>query len=169
MKILTKSILLLIALFMLTGCPYQSAVPVGDPEQKLMKSLLGKWQKGEEDNNFYVVDKLGKYQYQIEESIFNNELQDFEKAYYQGHITEVKGEKFLSIINQTLDENAGQNYFSIYKLEINSDSEFVLFPVSNYIRENFDESTMLKEFIAQNMHLSFFFGEEETYRKISNP
>lgn len=169
MRILTRAILLLISLFMLTGCPYQSAVPVGDPEKKLMKSLLGKWQKGDEDNNFYLVDKLGKYQYQIEENVFNSELQDFEKAYYQGHITEVNGEKFLSIINQTLDEDGGQNYFSIYKLEINSDSEFVIFPVSNYIRESFDESTELHAFIEKNMHLSFFFGEEESFKKVSNP
>ena len=139
------------------------------PDVKVDKKMYGKWQKDDDSENYYLIEKLGKYQYQIVEHAFNPKDSTWEKGYYQAHITMVNEAPFLSIISQEVGASGEENLFYLYKMVPKNDSEFVLFPLSNYIREEFEDSRDLEAFIAQHMDLSFFYGDEETYSKVEMP
>lgn len=160
----------LLFLFICTACPYESPVPISNKGDKMMESLLGKWQREEDVQNYYIVEKQDDRNYKIIENAFNDETGSYDITLYTGFITEIKGTLFFNIKqfkanNSSEDEIMipGQESYYLYKLVVNDDESFQLFPLSNYIREEFDKSNSLKKFVEQNMELSFFYGEEETF------
>ncbi|UZR94293.1 hypothetical protein [Chondrinema litorale] len=160
----------LVFLFICTACPYESPVPISSKGDKMMESLLGKWQREEDAQNYYIVEKLDDRNYKIIENAFNEDEGTYDITIYTGFITEIKGTPFLNIkqykVSSSSDDEiiiTGRDSYYLYKLNVLDEKTFQLYPLSNYIREEFTKSQSLKKFVEQNMELSFFYGEEETF------
>lgn len=159
-------LLLLLCLF--TACPYQSDVPISEPETAVTEDLLGKWVK-ESDNTeeeypeYFVIEKKSQYIYKIIKYSYDQEDSVYTDTPHDAHISLVKGNEFL---NMHLDEETDMaSGFGLYKLERKKES-FTLFELSNNIDEKFENSKQLEKFVKKYMHLSFFYNTgEETYIK----
>ncbi|MBX2840715.1 MAG: hypothetical protein KTR26_03015 [Flammeovirgaceae bacterium] len=160
MKYIKNLIYISVVLLLCTGCPYKSFVPISAEGDLVDLDLLGKWQKEEEEDIYYIIEKSSDKLYKIVENAYNPEEDAFEITIYEGIMNTLDGEQFLSVYNASTEED--EEYF-LHKIEISDKDHFVLFPVSNYIREEFKTSEELQEFILKNKHLSFFFGTEEGF------
>lgn len=167
----------LIALFILmvcTGCPYESPVPISQQGEAFFDELIGKWQRKEESQNYYLVDALDKKNYKIVENAYNDETESFEVTLYKGHITKIKNNYFFNITQYKANETPAASdeimisaapTFYLYKIDVKDNGTFTLQPLSNYIKEEFEKSKDLESFVEEHMHLSFFYGEEEVFIK----
>ncbi|MEM1135790.1 MAG: hypothetical protein AAGI07_08110 [Bacteroidota bacterium] len=156
----------ILILFFCTACPYESPVPISKKGNKMIKSLVGKWYRAEDKQLFYLIEKADKHNYRIIEHAYNEKTESYDLSIYKGFITELKGVYFLNISQYKANTNEilvqERPTYYLYKLKVTDEKIIQLFPLSNYIREVFSKSEELKKFISQNMHLSFFYGEEET-------
>ncbi|MCH2043579.1 MAG: hypothetical protein MK212_05515 [Saprospiraceae bacterium] len=159
-------LLLLLCLF--TACPYQSEVPISEPQTAVSKDLLGKWIK--ESNNteeefpeYFVIEKKSQYIYKIIKYSYDQEKSAYTETPHDAHISLVEGQEFLNMhLDPDVDMASG---YGLYKLERDKES-FVLFELSSNIDEKFEDSKELTKFIKKYMHLSFFYNSgEETYTK----
>jgi hypothetical protein len=142
------------------GCPYESMVPIDQPNVKVEKANLGSWKNVATESSYeYVVTQDGDYVYEIEEITFGSEGSENTSKFYKGHISDVNGQKFMNLKGQEKDDS-----YMLFKVDMNG-SEVVFSDVTPHIQETFSRSSDLKTFIAEHMHLSFFFGEENTYSK----
>ncbi|WP_020526767.1 hypothetical protein [Flexithrix dorotheae] len=160
MKYLKNLIYILAILLICTGCPYKSLVPISAHGDLVNQDLLGKWKKAEEEEVYYIIEKSSDRKYKIVENAYNPEEDAFEITLYEGTLNNLDGEIFLCVFNSSAEED--EEYY-LHKIEITDKDNFVLFPLSNYIREEFETSEALQEFILKNKHLSFFFGTEEGF------
>lgn len=165
-----QTVLLLAVLLLCAGCPYESAVPLSDPEAPIDRQLLGKWQKEGDEKTTYIVEEKKEKQYQVVEKRYNADEDTWELSLYRAHLTSIEGQHFLNVqpyeTNRRAEENTGNFY--LYKLQRSDSEQVVLLPLSGYIRENFDNSQQLHHFVQQNMQHSFFYGYEEVLRRQNN-
>jgi hypothetical protein len=165
---------LLIAVFILflcTGCPYESQVPISNKGEVFIETLIGKWQRQDEGQNYYLVEKFDTKSYKIAEYAYNEDAETFDISFYKGHITEINDSYFFNVTQYKPNAEASASNeimiaarptYYLYKLEVQDDN-FIMYPLSNYIKEEFEKIGTLKKFIEKNMELSFFYGEEETF------
>lgn len=158
MKYLRLLVLLPLA-FILFGCPYSSSVPITEANEAYPVEILGKWQDADADStSFYEVKKLSETIMQVIENTWNETDESWDKSDYLAHTSDVDGDLFLNV-NQD-----GTYYF--YKIVSVSDTEAELWPLTEYIKEEFTESEALKAFVAEHKDLGFFYGEPVSYIKL---
>ncbi len=136
---------------MLTGCPYESKVPVDSPSVKINTALLGKWEpKSSSSHDTYTVSKKDEFTYIIEKKPENSE-----PTFYDAHLSNVDDDVFLNV-------KSSSNTYFLYKLVLNkSGNKVTLFSVTENIDETFTTSEELKVFIKKHKALSFFYAKEE--------
>lgn len=150
---------------LLAGCPYSSTVPIDEGTAKVPEKLAGKWIKtsdveSENPTYFEIVkdDKTNvtmlKYEYSSSDSIY-------ESTKYHATFSDVSGDVFMNVI-----EDGGSSYY-LYKFSMDeSTGEITTYEVTDYIKETFNSSSELKEFIAKNKSMSYFFTNTvESYVK----
>lgn len=145
-----------IPLFMIAvlmgGCPYQSAVPIDEPSEKINTSLLGNWEKKNTTGSLYKISKQDDYHYRIEKT--GDEKK--EASVYSAFTSTVNGTSFLNMV----DEAQKDGYF-LYKVTINTgNNKITLEEITENIDEKFTTSVELKAFISKNKELSFFYSKE---------
>lgn len=170
---------ILIALFVVilcTGCPYESQVPISKKGQVFIESLIGKWQRQDESQNYYLVEQLDEKSYKIAENAYNEDTESFDITLYKGYISKIDDNYFFNVTQYkpNAEANAGNEImiaakptYYLYKLAV-KDDQFTMYPLSNYIKEEFEKSVTLEKFIEKNMDLSFFYGEEEQFVRLEN-
>jgi len=124
-------------LFVLTGCPYSSEVPLEQATAKIDPVLIGKWVKKSTDENpkFYDVVKLNETLYNFVENEYSSSDKKYNKTEYKGHLTVIGTTKFLNL------EKDGKYYF--HKIEMtNANQSFVLYEVTDNIDETFTSSLL---------------------------
>ena len=174
MKQIRNLLIVLTILLVCTACPYESPVPISKQGDTFLEELVGKWQREEENQNYYLVNALDKKSYKIVENAYNEETESFDVTLYKGYITKIKDSYFFNVTQYKPNEetasadeimiSAAPSYY-LYKIEIVNKGSFKLKPLSNYIKEEFSKSKDLESFVEKNMHLSFFYGEEEVFVK----
>jgi len=158
----TKTILLTLfaALFILTGCPYQSVVPISEPNQKLDKKLMGKWIKESdleaENPEFFEIRKNDndKYKFTIVKFEYQSSDSSYNETNYLTHLTKIEDNVFLN-----MQENGEGDYY-LYKIDLQGD-KFVLYEITDNIDEKFNTSAELYDFVKKYMNLSFFYNKDE--------
>jgi hypothetical protein len=159
-KILNYSILFAI-LFICTACPYESATPIDIPKFPIDENLIGKWEekgkdKSDKGKNFYDMQKLDNQRYSLIENTLNENAETFTQKEFIAYISQVDGQNFLNI-----QAKKKLQTFMLYKIDFSADKkQLTLLPLSEYIREKFNNSKDLREFISTHKHLSFFYGQE---------
>lgn len=150
MKKLLGFTLLASLMFLLTACPYQSNVPIGEANEEVNESFLGEWvnvEQSEEDYPVvYTISYLTDNMYEIVEKTVGSG----DYSTYTMHSTTIRNNMFVNIKPQ------GEDFYYIYKME-KIEGLLVLHEVSDYIDEEFPNSRKFKRFVRRNMNLSFFY------------
>ena len=145
-------------MLVLTACPYKSKVPIGLPEEKIDKNLLGEWISAadlEYDNpTYYIIKKFSKVKYSMTEMSYSSYDSTYTDTKYFIHSTTIGNRTFLNI-----QEQGGGDYHLHYISM--DDDEFELFEVSENVDEQFSTSSELKSFVEKNMEYSFFYTKGE--------
>lgn len=148
-------------LFLLTACPYESAIPITESNAPIDKNFLGKWYKEGEQNQeypseYYEINALGDRLYEIAKNDFNSEDSTYRSETYISHLSKLQkaGEDFW-FLNMKKD---GKYYLHRIILDSNT---FVLYEVTDNIDEQFSKSEELRAFVEKHMNLSFFYNKDE--------
>jgi len=152
--------------FFLTGCPYESTVPIDKPTVKYPASILGKWEPKSSSDDLYIITKKDDYTIIITKT--KKEVKaDGKPEVYEAFLSDVAGTKFLNLYEKQ-EEAEGSTKFYLYKLEIStSGARLTLSEITENVDEKFESAAALKSFIEKNMMHSFFFGkEDEVYIKV---
>lgn len=156
MKRLLHFVLLFGSCFIISGCPYETDVPIDAPSVKIDSGLLGDWVEQDNENVKYSVTRKDDFTYHIEVTA----LEENDHESYLAYASQVNKIMFLNI---SRTESGGHlPGFLIYKIEFKNDQWLTLTEVTDNIDETFSSSQELKKFISKNMSNSYFFGKEET-------
>ncbi len=155
--------ILLLLSFILTGCPYESEVPIDSPQVEVNKNLIGKWieQKDNKENKenpeYLEIKKVGEKKYLIEQ--YSWESHNYKVDKYFMHVSLIGDLQFMNI-----QKEKGTKYY-LYKFLLKGNT-LTFFEITDNIDEKFNDSKELKAFIKKYMNLSFFYSkEEEVYLK----
>ncbi|OQY00291.1 MAG: hypothetical protein B6I20_09045 [Bacteroidetes bacterium 4572_117] len=148
-----------IIIFVLTACPYQSAVPIDEAIVKVDNKVLGKWIKNsdlEKDNpEYFEISAIDKYKYSIVKFEYQSSDSTYKETKYITHFTNIEDYVFMN-----MQENGKDDYY-LHRMDLKG-NEFSLYEVTDNIDEKFTDSKKLKKFIKKNMKLSFFYNKDET-------
>ncbi|HMO32748.1 MAG TPA: hypothetical protein PKE63_00650 [Lacibacter sp.] len=160
MKSFLSLLFLLSAAVLLTGCPYESEVPIDTPSVKYPAGLLGKWEPKSSSDNLMIITKKSDFIFHIVKTKKEAKADDTPEE-YDAYMSDVGGLKFLNLTESKQDEWSTKKYY-LYKMELaTSGARLTLSPVTENIREKFTDSKELKAFIQKHMHLSFFYDKED--------
>ncbi len=162
----TKTILLIGILGLCTACPYESTVPISEAKIPIKKQLIGKWTDAPESNNFIEVKAKSDYLYLIEENVFSRVKKVHEVKKYYAHLSEIDSTLFLNVSpRDSLEKTFTDDSFLLYRLEQVGSDKFKLYPLTKHIKEKFDNSEELRNFIQKYKALSFFYGDVSEFQQ----
>lgn len=155
-KTLAGSLLLAGFLMLFSGCPYSSSVPVDEGTINVPKYLVGEWIKSSDSDSenptVYSVTKTDSKHASMNKIEYSSSDESYDTTVYELTFSDVKGDLFMNAL-----EKDGYSYY-IYRVKYSETSQtFTTEEVTDYITETFNTSEELKQFIAANKHLSFFF------------
>jgi hypothetical protein len=155
MKNLKKLLAVMAVAILFMGCPYSSEIAIDDkPIVKIMPALIGKWEQRSSSDYSYVITKTDEFNYKIEKIT----VKDGKKEVYLGFISDVAGEKFFNI----WEETANPKVYYLYKVDMSGGESMIkMASVTPNIDEKFTSSAELKKFIEKYKGLSFFYEKEE--------
>jgi hypothetical protein len=148
---------------LLTGCPFSSSVPIDEGTVKVSSALAGEWvsvaDTGAENPTYYIISKDDTYKATAKKMEFSSSDSIYNATVYHLTFSDVKGDTFMNAL-----EDGGNTYF-LFKFDFNEKTnEIVTSEVTDYIKETFNSSEELKDFIAKNKLNSYFYtNTTETY------
>jgi hypothetical protein len=150
---------------LLTGCPYSSSVPIDEGSVKVSNELVGQWIKSSdketENPTYFVIAKDDKTHATARKFEYSSSDTKYDTTTYHLTFSDVTGDVFMNAI-----EDGGASY-SLYKFIMDEKTkEVTTYEVTDYIKETFNSSKELKDFISKNKSMSYFFtNTTETYVK----
>jgi hypothetical protein len=148
---------------LLTGCPFSSSVPIDEGSVKVSPALAGEWvsvaDTGAENPTYYIITKDDTYKATAKKMEFSSSDSVYSATVYHLTFSDVKGDTFMNAMED------GGNMYSLFKFSFNEKAdEIVTSEVSDYIKETFNSTDELKDFIAKNKSNSYFYtNTTETY------
>jgi hypothetical protein len=151
---------LLPLLLFLTGCPYNSKIPLSIPKQPVDKALLGEWKNAKEPNDSSV---LKIYEFNANEYalvIIDKTNNDSSVELLRAFLTPV-GDKLL--LNVESFKTRGEFNFCSYTLE---GSTLKIKVVSDIVmKEKYESSKTMAKAFAKKMNDKDFFESELVFTK----
>lgn len=160
-------LILFVTTVFLTACPFESDVPIDEPQVKIDQRLLGKWiidygYLDEDEYPDYVeIVKRNDYTYAISDSSYDSDEGKYMADEYIAHISMVGNASFVNL--KPVDDNI----YYIYRIYIGN-NEFTLDAVTDNIDEYFGSSKDLKAFIQAYKDLSFFYNDSTDYIRLGS-
>lgn len=146
----------------MTGCPYESNVPIDKAQVKVNDSWLGVWEERENASSTYTISNLDGFSYKIIKKS-KTEL-DAEPSVYNAYVSMIGSDTYLNLWE--ISEWNTEPGFYIYKIQVDG-SRMKMIELTENIDEKFTSSADLKAFIEKNSKLSFLFSkDEEEFLKI---
>lgn len=146
----------------MTGCPYESKVPIDKAQVKVNDSWLGIWEERENASSTYTITKLDDYTYKIIKKSKTEE--GSEPTTYNAFVSMIGTDTYLNLWE--ISEWNTEPSFYIYKVQVDG-SRMKMIELSENIDEKFASSAELKSFIEKYSKLSFLYSkEEEEFLKI---
>jgi hypothetical protein len=147
---------LMVAVVLLTGCPYSSSVPVDDGSVKIPAMLEGKWistaDLESENPSYFVITITDKFHALATKLEYSSSDSSYAPTNYELTLSDVDGEIFMNA-----KEQSGSNY-NLYKFSVDeTKNEIYTTELSDYIKETFSSSKELKSFISKNKGNSYFY------------
>ncbi len=144
--------------FVLTACPYQSQVPLGQPNKKVDKNVLGKWVKNsdldKENPEYFEISALDKLKYNIVKFEYQTNDSTYKDTKYVTHFTYIEDLVFMNM------QKDGEGEYYMHRLDMNGD-EFMLYEITDNIDEKFTTPEEFNAFVKKHMKLSFFYNKDE--------
>lgn len=141
---------------LLSGCPYSGSVPIDNGTVMIPDNLSGLWIKPSDRNEdkptTYLIKKTDKFHATASKIEYLDDEAEYDTTMYNLTLSDVSGDIFLN-----LREFGTTTYYYYKFLYDDKSKEVSLSGVSDYIKETFDSSSALKDFIARNKSLSFFY------------
>lgn len=152
---------LLPLLLLLTGCPYNSKIPLSEPKVAIDKTLLGEWKndKAPNDSSLIKIFEFNPYEYSI--VVVDKSDHKTTVDYYRAFITSVAGQKLLNL--ESL-KSKGEFNFCSYAVEENLLTVKVVSDIA--VKEKYISSKTLVNAFAQKIHDKDFFESGLVFRKI---
>ncbi len=158
-KNLIPLFILAVAIFVTTGCPYASKVPIDSPGAKVNQKLFGKWlkasDKDKENPEYFVISEIDPNKYSIVKFEYQTNDSSYKETKYVSHISQIEDISFLNM------QKDGVGDYYLHKIDLGN-NEFTLYEVTDNIDEKFGSSDELKAFVKKYMRLSFFYNKDET-------
>ena len=159
------SVVSLLMVVLLTGCPYSSSVPIDEGTVKIPVELAGQWIVAEENESenptFFVISIDDSYHATAKKMEFSATDSSYMPTIYHLTFSDVDGETFMNA------QEAGINTYNLYKFNFNiKTGEISTSEITDYIKEVFNTSKELKEFISKNKSNSYFYtNTTDNYRR----
>jgi hypothetical protein len=153
----------LAVIVLLTGCPFSSSVPIDEGTVIISSAFKGEWisasDKEAEKPTYFVVALDDKFHATAKKMEYSSSDSSYSQTIYHLTFSDVNGEIFMNAM-----EDGGTTY-NLYKFKFDEQSgEVNTFEVTDYIKETFNTSAELKNFIAKNKSNSYFFtNTSDTY------
>ncbi len=159
----SASIALMAVLVLFSGCPYSSNVPIDEGTVKISPSLSGQWMSTDDQESehptIYVIIINDMFHATAKKMEYSTSDSTYSEIVYHLTLSDVGGDVFMNLKE---DESSTYNIFKFNFDE--KKGEITTSEVTDYIKETFDTSKDLKEFIAKNKSNSYFFtNTTETY------
>ncbi len=152
-----KSLLLLVLplVFLLTGCPYNSKIPLSVPKTPIDRALVGEWKSNEEpnDSSSMKVFEFNSKEYFI--LIVDKSDNKTTVDAYRAYLSPVAGRNLLNLENM---KAKGEFSFCSYTLEGNSLKIKMVSDVS--VKEKYESSKTMKKAFAKKIVMPDFFENE---------
>jgi hypothetical protein len=148
---------------LLTGCPFSSSVPIDEGTVKVSPSLAGEWvsvaDTEAENPTYYIITKDDPYKATAKKMEYSSNDSAYNATVYHLTFSDVKGDTFMNAMED------GGNTYSLFKFSFNEKAdEIITSEITDYIKETFNTSEELKDFIAKNKSNSYFYtNTTETY------
>ncbi|WP_027001827.1 hypothetical protein [Hugenholtzia roseola] len=162
-----KLLFLLFTLFFCTACPYESDVPIDLPKVPTEQRFLGRWRLKSGSKNFFTIDRQDRFRYKIEENAYNATTGVYEKRFYAGHLTYLKGVPFLQVRvleGTEMTAVAPTEVYYLYKVQTLTSQEVELVLLSEK-NPKFNNSIELKNYILRNLLNPNLYEKTEKYIK----
>lgn len=170
---------LTLALILLTGCPYESAVTIDEqPSVKVPGELVSTWEieTSNENADKFIVKKEGDNLMRITKKTSSDD-----GSKYKAFISKVGGVDFMQVyeVNEDWSEKKEKNdkgkevpvkEYYIYRVQYNDDfSKVTLQPLSENITEKFNTPAEFRAFLEKYKDLSFLCDKKsDVYIKIED-
>lgn len=154
---------LFVFILLLTGCPFSSSVPIDEGTVKVSDQLQGEWMSTadleSENPTYFEISKDDKFHATARKMEFSSSDSTWSATVYNLTFSDVNGETFMNAIEE------GGSTYNLYKFSFDERTgEINTSEVTDYIKESFNSSKELKDFIAKNKENSYFFTNTiETY------
>jgi len=154
---------LLAIVVLLSGCPFSSSVPIDEGTVKIENALEGQWMssadKEAENPTYYIVTKDDKFHATAKKMEYSSSDSAWSETIYRLTFSDINGDVFMNAM-----EDEGTTY-NLYKFKFDTKAgEIFTSEVTDYIKETFNTSKELKDFIAKNKSNSYFYtNTNETY------
>lgn len=155
MKRITIIIASLSALLILSGCPYESLVPISEPAEKIDTLLFGTWEKRSNRNEIYIVSKKDEFVY----NILHHNLDLHTSSQLLAFTSKIGDHTFINI----WEPDSVPILYKLYRLETDFSGLMSLREISDSTIKKFTSSSELKHFIKTNMEREGFFGFENVF------
>ena len=98
MRKFINSFLIIWIYILITACPYESAVSLKSPSEKLIPDLIGKWILQNGKGDYAIIKELNNYQYKINNNKYDDhEAMKYISEDYMAHTSTIDNDIFLNI------------------------------------------------------------------------
>ena len=158
-----KRLWVLLPLFVLTACPYESPVPVDEPNIAIDTALFGKWKHIDEEKSYASVSRQSDHCYRMVYNSWPSEHRSYHVKMFTTHVSVLSGSYFLNV---QPDMKTGGSYY-ISELNVNPGKDtLTLRPVSDEHRRKFSNSVEFREWILKKMKKKDFFDKKELFVRV---
>jgi hypothetical protein len=158
---------LLVLLLLLSGCPYESVVPIGSPGQYPVDSkLIGNWSsigKQPADSSSILIARFNASEYYVEV----HEAGDEEIARLRAFGFEIAGRQFLHV--NALNSDGTQEPFFVVRFELLEGDQLSLrFVGDAIVPESLNtDAKALADFLAAHLDDPKLYDDEDLLRRIA--
>jgi peptide methionine sulfoxide reductase MsrA len=145
---------------LIAGCPYSSSVPIDEGTVKVHSDLPGEWisesdkesDQPVENPTYYVITTDDKFHATAKKMEYSSSDSSYSETIYHLTFSDVKGTVFMNALEE------GGDTYSLYRFSFDEKTgKITTEEVTDYIKETFNSSKELKDFISKNMSNSYFF------------
>ena len=172
---------LFFSLIVLTGCPYESKVPLTETGVEIPKNFIGKWAEvtelSKESNlSFYQLDPINKKEFMLNKIEYSSYSKKYDTTFYKGRFSLINNVYFMSIkkyepIKKNQDEMTNpfeEDKEGFYTYRVRNEKGYIkIDELSNDISEVFNNSTEFYDFVQKNstnelLYTSTFYNNSQS-------
>ncbi len=153
---ISKIRFIIIIIFLLSGCPYESIVPLSDPASaQIDRNLIGRWTKAEKDDKgTLIIDQFDEHGLSVVVAEDGNKKIDRMRAF----TTVIDGEKFLNV--QEIKDDYDKRKWMFVSYTVSGDVMTFRTVEDDIIKKKMKSPEELFAFIKKNLKTRGLFDND---------